>query len=258
MAHRFTAVLTALLVGLPVAGALATPAKEADPHASERAALTRAKAKLQRERATIIARLDDRRAALLIARTRRDGARSRYDDAVNEFSRRLSGLYRQPPIGAVGQVLLGEVAQATARVDLERATERHDQQTVVRLRRAFVSLRVAQQEVTARRAELDTEVARVDVDLGALDARLIKIPKPTPKLTALTPVTSLGPLYGPYLPGYAPPLAAKPVTRGLSASVGASRSLPGAVAVDPATGRPYVVVPTTSTPTTSTTATTAP
>ena len=251
MARRPTALLAAVLLGLAGVPALAAPASDGDPHARERATLNRAQTALQRERASVIARLDDRRATLLVARTKRDAAQERYDDAVNAVNRRLSGLYRRPPVGVTGQVLLGDIGHAAVRVDLERATERHDEQTVQRFRRAYVSLRVAQQEVTARREELTTEVARVDLDLGALRARLLKIPEPKPTFTALTPVTSLGPIYGPYLPGYAPPPAPKPVTRGLPPSLVAGRSLPGQIGVDPATGRPYVV----STPTSPTTAT---
>lgn len=250
MTHRRTALLAAALVGLTATVAVAAPPSgDEDPHLRERASLTSAQAKLQRERAAVIARLDDRRAALFVARSRRDAAQERYDDAVNLVNRRLSDLYRQPPVGAVGQLLLGDLRDARARLDLERATERQDQQTVQRLRRAYVSFRVAQQDVTARRADLAAEVLRVDVDLGAIEARLLKIPKPTPTFTALTPVTNLGPVYGPYLPGYAPPLAPKPVTRGLSSSVLGGRTLPGAVAVDPITGRPYVVGTQTSPPT---------
>jgi hypothetical protein len=242
MTHRRTALLTAVVLGLAATSAAAAPAAaDDDPHARERAALTSTQARLQRERSAVISRLDDRRAALLVARTRRDAAQERYDDAVTAVNRRLSDLYRQPPVGAVGQVLLGDLHDVRARLDLERATERQDQQTVKRLRRAYVALRVAQQNVTARRADLAAEVVRVDVDLGAIEARLLKIPKPKPTFTALTPVTDLGPVYGPYLPGYAPPLAPKPVTRGLSSGVLAGRTLPGAVAVDPTTGRPFVV-----------------
>lgn len=223
--------------------------------------LERADAALARQADRVAARLDAERGALAFSRARLDGARTAHRDAVAALQVRIRAVHRQAGTLSVGDVLVGGPDEAQGRLELIERLAHADRTTLARYRASVGELDAAgrdvaarkealaglQRELAVRRVVVRSRLGRARASLARQEAaaRAASAPPPAP-LTLGLPASAA---YG--LPlGYTPAPSAAPGERGLPPAVLAARSLPGAVAIDPVSGRPTILATGPGTPAT--------
>ncbi len=228
---RLFATLAALLV-------VAAPASATN--AKRRAHLTTAIRALVAERAGVERELNRQHVALAAVRTRRDEAEVQFQAAAQALNSRLVSLYRDPPTSGIAQVLVNQVGDADTKLAVQQTVIVRDQRLIARYRAAMATRAATEHDLVVRGGELQAAANTLDVRRLDLTARLRAIPKPA--APPAPPSVS-------QLPGsYAPQSTPGPNSRGLPTEVLTGRLLPGALAVDPLTGRPILIAPSTRSP----------
>jgi hypothetical protein len=160
--------------------------------------------------------------AQLIAalKVRMTAARQLEDATLAAIEQRLRAIYATPDEDPVMVLLAGNITEAVDLANLNDAVSRSDQQLLSNFTNSLANLQTAQ-------AELAQNMIRVTAGARLAAARAAaRVPAPSTVRT--TPL---------------PAVAAVSGTTGLPATIIAGHQLPGAVPIDPRTGRPYRTAP---------------
>ena len=220
-----------------IAALLLVAAPASATNAKRRAHLTATIRALVAERTSVERELNRQQESLANVRTRRDEAEVQFRAAAQALNRRLVSIYRSPPTSGIAQVLVNQVGDSETKLAIQQTIVAHDQRVLAQYRAAVAGRAATERELIVRGSELQSAADELDVRRLDLTARLRALPKP-----AAPPAP---PSVSQYPGSYTPQATLGPVNRGLPIEVLSGRLLPGGLSLDPLTGRPVLIAPST-------------